>query len=632
MTLTTGQKQKEANRPPRFVGSLGMKMIRIKAQPFDAWTPSFENVSETQGRSRKWSGTFGRPVIPQRVELEANYYLGEFPVTNRMYRRFVEETGHREPGGLLFDMDRVQQDDVRAWEMEEFSADDQAVSGLSLTDVDAFCAWLSAKEGRTYRLPGIYEWEYACRAGIDTLFWWGDRPDPRYMNYAVSRIGHPTPVGFYPPNPWGFFDMHGNVWEPCPCADEKLVCIRKGGAWNCPPDCLGADAFRGSRIAGMAERQLMNTGLRLACDAAEGGSRPSDIETPVIVSAGGTGPRLGALEITEGDPIDLGTGPSSKPKFFVTNAGTWVVNDRRSEDQGTNWQPCHLITDNNLQLRDGVIMQVDAGFRRPDLERGRGTVTVTVSSDDWQTVEQFEAPLHIPLGLHFNCGTSGVCPKGLIELDDGRLLLAMSGRMDGDDVLMQYPIYPLAGQGMAYKGRLILVESLDRGSSWHYHCTVANRPEMAREGCGESSFVRLPTGDLFAAIRTGNLGYCDDHGREHLDEPMLFSWSRCDGKQWSVPTRLYLEDKLIPGIYPTALVTGEGVLALMRTRPCGSVVFNPDGSGTIWTHEVTFGAPDQRNMAVMQLIGTHTLLVVYRENPQDGAGSIAGLPITVRKV
>ena len=142
--------------------------------------------------------------------------------------------------------------------------------------------------------------------------------------------------------------------------------------------------------------------------------------------------------------------------------------------------------------------------------------------------------------------------------------------------------------------------------------------------------VKLPTGDLFAAIRTGMFGYTDRHGQRELDEPLLAAWSRCDGRRWSEPTRIYLGDNLITGIYPKALVTSEGVLAVMKTRPYGGVVFSPDGSGTIWTDEVRFSREYERRMATMSLIGPNTMLVVYLE-PQRGAGTVIGQPITVTK-
>ena len=76
-------------------------------------------------------------------------------------------------------------------------------------------------------------------------------------------------------------------------------------------------------------------------------------------------------------------------------------------------------------------------------------------------------------------------------------------------------------------------------------------------------------------------GHTDPHGRADRDEPLVVSWSRCDGKMWSLPTRIYKDDTLIVGIYPSAVVTADGVLALMRTRPNGRVFFSPDGLGSV---------------------------------------------------
>ena len=621
----------------QFVNSHGMKMVLIEARPFDAWTPSFADYEKAV---TEISGGLERPPVSHRVELPGDFYLAEFPVTNKMYHEFIQETGHREPGGEFFDMDRNKIGDVATWkpastdqgvvasDLEDFGHDDQPVAGLNYHDAVAFCEWLSKKEGRTYRLPEVYEWEYACRAGTDTLFWWGDRPDPRYMNYAAARIGHPSSVGLYPPNPWGLYDMHGNVAECCEQIGRPGG-VQKGGAWNYPGGLTGADVYvdvRGTFTPHMPiTRRTMGTGFRLACDAGQGAAREGDLASPTIRPAGGKGPQIPKLDITVGPEMDFGTVPGGGLSFLATRSGRWILNGRRSDDRGKSWQPCAALTFNALQLRDGTIIQA----RGPgDLRDGEGTVTVWVSTDDWETVETFTAPIHVPLGKRY-------FPDGdLLELDDGSLLMGLYGWMDGDQVREDNPLFPIADE--AYRTRVIVARSTDRGRSWHYLSTVCNHPEMGREGANETTLIKLPTGDILAAMRTGLHGYLDKRGRESLDEPLLVTWSRCNGAKWAEPTRIYVKDKLITGIWPRSVLTAEGVLVVLRGRPYGSVVCSPDGSGTIWSDEVRYEYKGNGSgMDAMDLIDPHTVLVTYIDHydwKTTSESRVIGLPITVRRI
>jgi formylglycine-generating enzyme required for sulfatase activity len=84
---------------------------------------------------------------------------------------------------------------------------------------------LSERDGRAYRLPTEAEWEYACRAGTTTPFFFGETISTDQANYgcrhptgrgkAARALAKPTPVGSFPPNAFGLYDMHGNVWERC---------------------------------------------------------------------------------------------------------------------------------------------------------------------------------------------------------------------------------------------------------------------------------------------------------------------------------------------------------------------------------------------------------------------------------
>jgi formylglycine-generating enzyme required for sulfatase activity len=106
------------------------------------------------------------------------------------------------------------------------------VDSVTWEDAAAFCAALSRrsaekKAGRTYRLPTEAEWEYACRAGTtwSAPFHFGESLSSRQANFDGSHpyggamsgpsLGRTCPVGSYPPNAYGLYDMHGNVWEWC---------------------------------------------------------------------------------------------------------------------------------------------------------------------------------------------------------------------------------------------------------------------------------------------------------------------------------------------------------------------------------------------------------------------------------
>ncbi len=106
-----------------------------------------------------------------------------------------------------------------------FRGANRPVEQVSLKKVLEFCSRLSEKTGREYRLPYESEWEYACRAGTTTPFHFGGTITPELANYDGNKSYNSGPkgkyrqettdVGNFPPNAFGLYDMHGNLWEWC---------------------------------------------------------------------------------------------------------------------------------------------------------------------------------------------------------------------------------------------------------------------------------------------------------------------------------------------------------------------------------------------------------------------------------
>jgi formylglycine-generating enzyme required for sulfatase activity len=116
-------------------------------------------------------------------------------VTFEEYDHFCKVTGREEP-------------DDSGWGRGR-----RPVINVSWRDAHAYCEWLAKETGQPYLLPSEAEWEYACRAGTTTRYAFGDTIAPKDANYSESKVGRTTEVGSYPPNAWGVYDLHGNVWE-----------------------------------------------------------------------------------------------------------------------------------------------------------------------------------------------------------------------------------------------------------------------------------------------------------------------------------------------------------------------------------------------------------------------------------
>jgi formylglycine-generating enzyme required for sulfatase activity len=214
-----------------YTNTIGMKLKRIKEGTFTIGSPDKEE------------GRFDNEGPQHEVTITKPFYLGVYPVTRGQFAAFAKDAGYKTEaetdgkGGYGYNATKkgFEQDTKYSWRNPGFDQpDDHPVVNVTWNDAKKFCEWLSKKEGKTYELPTEAEWEYACRAGTTTRFWCGDKDEDLKGNanladasfkekypdgkWAVSwDDGYPftSPVGKFKPNPWGLYDMHGNVWQWC---------------------------------------------------------------------------------------------------------------------------------------------------------------------------------------------------------------------------------------------------------------------------------------------------------------------------------------------------------------------------------------------------------------------------------
>lgn len=269
--------------PVNETNSIGMKLVLIPAGKFKmgATNTDVQAMLAVDAQAAREFSTLGEQLMPNGglraaelldaqpshpVTLTSPFYLATTETTRAQFLAFVKETAFKNLG------DNKGEGGKEWYEPQFPQTDEHPIVRVAWADAVAFCEWLSKKEGHKYRLPTEAEWEYACRAGKTTIWQNGNGrvgmeeignfadavPEANVGNYhpkpqhdkapgVVFLDGYlfTAPVGQFQANPFGLFDMHGNVWEWCQDRYDRTY-YRSSPAKNPPgPNSGGLRIIRG---------------------------------------------------------------------------------------------------------------------------------------------------------------------------------------------------------------------------------------------------------------------------------------------------------------------------------------------------------------------------------------------------
>jgi formylglycine-generating enzyme required for sulfatase activity len=219
----------------------------------------------------------GKAEPVHQVTFARGFAMAIYPVTISQFSTFVLESGYKTSPSCvsqhMSDGHFIYEDTLGAtWRNPGFPVGDNfPVVCVSGEDAEAYAAWLSKKTGHHYAVPNEAQYEYALRAGTTTAYFWGQERDARACDYsnqpdldqAAAMAGAPSgpqyrfqchdgyawtsPVGHYKPNPWGLYDMQGNIWEwTADCLNNNYVGAPTDGSTWRTGDCDGRMSRGGS--------------------------------------------------------------------------------------------------------------------------------------------------------------------------------------------------------------------------------------------------------------------------------------------------------------------------------------------------------------------------------------------------
>ena len=213
----------------------------LSSVPSGGWTDEYKTTKLILRRIEAGTFIMGDDQTNEnhRVTLTKPFYMGVFEVTQRQWELVKGTNPSRFSGDAQNPVESITYNDIRG------SSSGARWPASSAVDASSFLGRLRAKTGLDFDLPTEAQWEYACRAGTTTTYYWGDSMDVAYAWYNDNSGSKTHPVGTRLPNAWGLYDMSGNVWELCRDWYGTLAYgtdpegsasgsgrVLRGGSWN----------------------------------------------------------------------------------------------------------------------------------------------------------------------------------------------------------------------------------------------------------------------------------------------------------------------------------------------------------------------------------------------------------------
>jgi hypothetical protein len=322
-----------------------------------------------------------------------------------------------------------------------------------------------------------------------------------------------------------------------------------------------------------------------------------------------------------------------------------------SYDNGHTWQtgPESRMDKVAIDLGNGEILSINRNTkRRPD---GKYSVQLRRSTDNWETQNNEQAEVDIPMASYTVTGSGGrvdgfLFHHGIVQLPNGDIVASMYGNYEGDEILCDG--YPTELNQRKY--RTVVVFSKDKGKTWGDPVLVAYDkmlgrgipldhkmvgksipksragrpmvvPAITMEGFRESDLAVAPNGDLVCVMRSG--GRNPKMGVNLFPTPLYCSRSSDGGKHWTPPEQI--ADR---GVSPNLVTMSNGIIVCTYSRPGNWLIFSDD-DGKSWKGAFQFGTTGATNFIIETEPG---IIQVYHETKENNSEVLRGTFFNVEKI